>query len=355
MMAPPRVCRGLPGVFVVSFLPSGAHAATTDLVLMQILKSLTRLLPAGVALRPDNWQQLLPYGVSALLAVVLAWQTVQLGWKLLGAEPTIAPAVTGPANTQTRPAATSFDLASIVDGHLFGVASAPGNVDPSDAPATQMSLVLVGTIAQTDPAQGLAIIGESSQSAKVYTVGKVVTGGTKLHSVYPDRVILDRGGKLEALLLPKQFRGGGPSAQIASAGAPVGPDGLGDRIRDMAQRNPAAMTEIMRPQPVFANGQQRGYRVYPGRNRQQFSRLGLMPGDLVTAINGAPLDDPARGLEILQSMNSATDVTVTIERNGQTSQISIDNARVAAEAAAAAVQADMSSASEEAEAEESTE
>jgi general secretion pathway protein C len=86
---------------------------------------------------------------------------------------------------------------------------------------------------------------------------------------------------------------------------------------------------------VFANGQQRGYRVYPGRNREQFSKLGLMPGDMVTAINGTPLDDPARGMEILQSMNSATQVTVTVERNGQSTQVNINNALVAAEAAAA--------------------
>ena len=52
----------------------------------------------------------------------------------------------------------------------------------------------------------------------------------------------------------------------------------------------------------------------------------------MTAINGTALDDPARGMEILQSMNSATDVTVTIERNGQSSQVSINNAQVAAEA-----------------------
>ena len=106
-------------------------------------------------------------------------------------------------------------------------------------------------------------------------------------------------------------------------------------MQDLAAQNPAAITEIIRPQPVFANGQQRGYRVYPGRNRQQFSRLGLMPGDLVTAINGTPLDDPARGMEILQSMNSATQVTVTVERNGQSTQVNINNALVAAEAAAA--------------------
>jgi general secretion pathway protein C len=81
---------------------------------------------------------------------------------------------------------------------------------------------------------------------------------------------------------------------------------------------------------VFANGQQRGFRVYPGRNRQQFAKLGLMPGDLVTAINGTPLDDPSRGMEILQTMNSATQVTVTVERNGQSSQISINNAQLSA-------------------------
>jgi general secretion pathway protein C len=118
---------------------------------------------------------------------------------------------------------------------------------------------------------------------------------------------------------------------------------LGDQIRTLATQNPAAITEIIRPQPVFANGQQRGYRVYPGRNRQQFSKLGLMPGDLVTAINGTPLDDPARGMEILQSINSASEVTVTVERNGQSAQVNINNAQVAADAAAAAAAAQASS------------
>ena len=38
-------------------------------------------------------------------------------------------------------------------------------------------------------------------------------------------------------------------------------------------------------------------------------------------------------------MNSATDVTVTVERNGQSAQVSINNAQVAADAAAAAAAA----------------
>jgi general secretion pathway protein C len=207
-----------------------------------------------------------------------------------------------------------------------------------------MSLVLVGTIAQTDPEKGLAIVGESAPTAKVYGVGKTITGGVRLHAVYPDRVILNRGGKLEALMLPKKFLGGGSPPPVTMATPVRNPQPmLGDQIRTLATQNPAAITEIIRPQPVFANGQQRGYRVYPGRNRQQFSKLGLMPGDLVTAINGTPLDDPARGMEILQSINSASEVTVTVERNGQSAQVNINNAQVAADAAAAAAAAQANS------------
>jgi general secretion pathway protein C len=86
-------------------------------------------------------------------------------------------------------------------------------------------------------------------------------------------VILDRGGKLEALLLPKQFRGTRVAGRRRRRGT-APPPMLGDRIRELAQQNPAAITEILRPQPVFASGQQRGYRVYPGRNRQQFASSG---------------------------------------------------------------------------------
>ena len=227
-------------------------------------------------------------------------------------------------------------MGAIVAAHLFGEANAPAAAatDPNAVAATQMPLVLVGTIAHSDPEQGYAIIGESAQTAKVYGVGKTITGGTKLHSVYPDRAIIDRGGKLEALLLPKKFTGR-RHERVGGARVRGGrPDPmLGERLRQLAANNPGAITEILRPQPVFANGQQRGYRVYPGRNRQQFNKLGLLPGDMVTAINGTPLDDPARGMEILSTMNSAANVTVTVERNGETVQVNINNAQIAADAA----------------------
>jgi general secretion pathway protein C len=302
---------------------------------MQLPNSLSRIKAVARGTGSPAWLTSLPFWVSAALVLLLAWQAIQLVWAILGARPTPATVSGGPGEAPAAPQGATLDVNGIVNAHLFGVAGASGSgeTDPSQVAATQMNLVLVGTIAAADPQQGFAIVGESAATARVYAVGKTITGGTKLHSVYPDRVILDRGGKLEALLLPKKFTGGG---MAAAAPLPQANPMLGQRLQDLAAQNPGAITEIIRPQPVFANGQQRGYRVYPGRNRQQFSRLGLMPGDLVTAINGTPLDDPARGMEILQSMNSASEVTVTVERNGQATQISINNAQVAAEAAAAA-------------------
>jgi general secretion pathway protein C len=90
----------------------------------------------------------------------------------------------------------------------------------------------------------------------------------------------------------------------------------------------------MRPQPVFAQGKQRGYRVYPGRNRQAFVRLGLRPGDLVTAINGTPLDDPSRGQDVFRTMGSSSEAHVTVMRNGQQQDLTLNMAQVAQEAEA---------------------
>jgi general secretion pathway protein C len=283
---------------------------------MPLPKSLSRITSVAGGAGSAAWARSLPLWVSVALVVLLAWQVIQLAWTLLGAERAPGTDAGGAAAVQAPPASPAIDVGAIVNAHLFGVAGAvdAGSSDPNAVAATQMALVLVGTIAHSDPARGYAIIGDSAATAKVYAVGKTITGGTKLHAVYADRVILDRGGKLEALLLPKKYTGGGAvaAAPLPEAAGPA----IGQRLQELAAQNPGAITEIIRPQPVF-------------------SRLGLMPGDLVTAINGTPLDDPARGMEILQSMNSATQVTVTVERNGQSSQININNAALAAESGAA--------------------
>jgi general secretion pathway protein C len=274
----------------------------------------------------DRATRTLPRALTVVLVIGIAWQLVQLTWLLLENRAPAEPAemVMGPPPaTATR---KGIDVQAIAAAHLFGTPQAEQTA-PEDAQPTQMNLVLSAVFAANDPTKGLAVIGESPQSAKVYAVGSTVRPGTRLHSVYLDRVILDRNGQLETLSLPRPSTAGLAITRSAAAPRPGGGQ-FADNLRRIAETNPTAFAEIVRPQPVFANGVQRGYRVYPGRNRQQFAKLGLQPGDLVLSINGTPLDDPQRGMEIFNTIGTSDRVNVTVERNGQSQELTLNTAQI---------------------------
>ena len=279
---------------------------------------------------PEKWRTLLlahgPRIATWTLAVLLAVQAAVIVTGLGGA--TRVPAGTPPQlSARTR----AVDTAMIANAHLFGTAPVvAASQDPRNAQQTTLPLVLTGIISADDPQNGLAILGQTAQSAKVFAVGDNVPGGAKLHLVYSDYVLIDRGGTLEKLLLPRQVASGAPpptSNMLNNAEPPVA-----ERMRKLITEQPSLLADVMRPQPVFANGKQTGFRVYPGRNRQAFVRLGLRAGDLVTAINGTPLDDPEHGQEIFRTLGSSPEAHVTVTRNGQQQDVVLNLAQVTQEA-----------------------
>jgi general secretion pathway protein C len=274
----------------------------------------------------------LPPWVVVVLVALIAWQLARIIWLLVPAGPP-APVTIPPAGSSGSAAVTGeggADIDYIVNAHLFGRfdTSAPvAELDPVDAPDTRLNLELRGTIAAEDADRALAIIAERSREEKVYAIGDAVPGGASLHSVYTDKVLLRRAGQLETLRLPRASDSGGGVAPPRRQG--VAPS-RATSIREIVSQAPARLTDVIRPQPVFRDGQQQGYRVYPGRDRQRFSALGLRPGDLITQINGMSLDDPARGMEIFRSLGDATQVSVTLERSGQAQVLNLDTSQLSA-------------------------
>jgi general secretion pathway protein C len=231
----------------------------------------------------------------------------------------------GPA-TPTNTNLSTLHVSEITSAHLFG--ETHSTVDDANAPQTSVQLVLAGVLAVPDPKRGLAIIGPNAGTAKLYTVGSAVPGGVSLYSVYPDRVLLDRGGIIESLLLPRK-------AQLAGM-APPPSDSLspGQRLATLAQGNAAVLGGLVRAQPVFVGTKLTGYRIYPGGRTSvgAFTHLGLRPGDLITGVNGTPLDDPSRAGEILQTLSSLASANVTIQRNGQSQELTLNLETVASDA-----------------------
>ncbi len=285
--------------------------------------------------RTNQWLSRLqgngPAYVSLILAALIAIELVRMALSFLGGPvKTPQPVVNRPPAPHVRP---GVDVQKVVSAHLFGVAAVePGAQDPANAPLSSANLVLAGTIASQDPKHGVAIISDGGPS-KVYSVGDNVSGAT-LHSVYLDHVILDRAGVLETLMLPRQLLGSRPMAAARRTGADPRTVAAVDNIRRLVQQDPGILDQVMRTVASYDNaaGKLRGFRAYPGRNRAIFNKLGLKPGDLVTAINGTALDDPQHSQEVFNTIQTSDHVTVTIERGGQKQDITLNIAQVAAQA-----------------------
>jgi general secretion pathway protein C len=281
----------------------------------------------------------LPHWVSWLLVAGIAWQLARMVWLLVPA-PAAGDRVEPPAAEQAMAAAAGSaraDVQAIAAAHLFGEAKpdeAPPPVEEAleDVAETQLNLSLKGTIAANDPARARAIIASAGRDEKVYAINDTVAPGTRLHAVYPDRVILNRNGALEALKLPKEFEQSAATPVRRSVPTVEREADPNPSIQEVLTENVTKLADVIRPTPYFVGGQQQGYRVYPGRNRKQFAALGLRPGDLIKDVNGASLTDPQQAMEIFQTLGDADQVTVTVERNGQqqvltlsTSQLTLDN------------------------------
>ena len=275
-------------------------------------------LPASSAELVTRAPQLAVWVLAAALGVQAAVIVTHLAGSGVGHQARAQPVSAAAA----RPA---MDLAALTNGHLFGAAPPPPPVDDANAPPTNMPLVLTGIFAAADSKDGLAIIGTSASNAKVYPVGARVPGNARVHAVYTDRVLLDRNGAIEALLLPHKFTGGGPAPTAPGASAL-------DRVQRAISNEPGIVSDVLRPQPVFADGKLRGYRVYPGGNVKAFATLGLRNGDLVIAVNGTALDDPNRGNDIFSSLANTDQARVTVMRNGQQQDITLNMSQIANQA-----------------------
>jgi general secretion pathway protein C len=260
------------------------------------------------------------------LALALGVQAAVIVTRMAGADHS-APAASPPVTATAAPP----DITRMVSAHLFGaapVAPAP-QIDENNAPATSMPLVLTGILTGHTPQDGMAILGPSPTATRLYAVKQRVPGNAVLYAVYDDRVVLDRNGNLESLMLPHAAGGNGRTL-LAPTPAPVVSPAA--RVQRALDTEPGLLANVMRPQPVFADGRQLGYRVYPARDARAFASLGLRNGDLVTSINGMPLDDPNRGDEIFRTLASADQARITVTRDGQQQELTLNLAQLANQA-----------------------
>ena len=310
----------------------------------QIMEQLLEKITAVAARVPVEKVKL------AIYVVLLLWVADNLAalvW-IAVPQPDAAFLATNVSGSKTQgaqaKASQSADISKMQSWQLFGQVDA--SVSPeveelvpvateldgieNDAVKTRLQLSLQGVVASSNSANSRAMI-EHQKKQEVYKIGDKLPVGKRveLAKILSDRVILDNGGRYESLLLydesaiARQAKG---AAQKKSSRGDKVIDRRGeDRITQMAGdyrkqllSDPTSLADVIKVSVAKGpDGEVMGYRIRPGKHREQFSELGLRSGDIVTEINGITLDNPARALEVYRLLREAQEASFAIKRGNE--------------------------------------
>jgi general secretion pathway protein C len=292
----------------------------------------------GDQLGQEPTQRKLATLTAFVMVIFLAKTLADLTWQMMPAPATdvvAIPADQAPADPQQRGPGIGARIAEL---NLFGkVDDAPAPApEPQAAPETRLNLTLRGIIASDNPDRARAIIAEGTLADKFYRMNEELPGGAKLNAIRPDHVILERNGRFETLSLPKERSPEAERLAQQSAaqsnqprlGAPPNTDGASPTTlsdyRDALKENPQAVNELLNPAPAYQDGKLVGFRLRPTKNRHLLRRNGILRNDIVTSVNGIPLNDPSNSFQVLQQLTSTENIQLTILRNGQEKNVSLN-------------------------------
>lgn len=262
--------------------------------------------------RLAGWRRRLPAFVEIALVLLLVTQAARLLWMLLvPAAPVGSAAAVAP--TQAMPPA--LPVADV----FFRTGSGPLRASGT---SEALGYTLHGV--RSDGSGGSAILGKDGRQAS-HAVGREVAPGITLESVGVDHAVLVSGGERHRLQLPRH------SARQATSQTATLPTGS----RATASTTPAssyaprmattpatatAATANSRKSPSGpgpATQAQDGYTITAGSDNALLRSSGLQAGDVVTSVNGRPLD-PARLAGLKDEFDGQSQVTIQYRRDGKT-------------------------------------
>ncbi len=269
-----------------------------------------------------------------LLVLLLAYNLAELTWRMLAPAPDreSAPSIVKEATAnQIKPDSFARTIAGL---NLFG------HVDASTPPTpvvreTRLNLVLRGVMA-THGKNARAIIYSPSGSDRgenPYAINAKLPGGATLKEIHSDYIVLLHNGRHETLRLPKKVVATGSTGHNipnSSSNRPSsGPSTASTNTqkireyRDALIDDPVSLIGIIRSAPYREDGKLIGYRVQTGRDKDALNNLGLLPGDIVTSVNGVAMGNSTKLMKLLKQLSKAEEVSAEVIRDGSPTLVTI--------------------------------
>ncbi len=178
-------------------------------------------------------------GVGLFLAVVvfLMYRFALMSWLFLGEGPQAEPpSLLTRLSYEVQPS-SDFSLQSLMDAKIFGDAVQPKNLTPIFKTELNEKYQLLG-IFSANGDQARVLIGSGNDKVKSYRLSQSLPDGSKVFEIHAKKVILEKNGAYEYLLL---------NTQIKMAGDPD----LANDLPDIVQRSSSA--KAFKPKPFEAS------------------------------------------------------------------------------------------------------
>lgn len=171
-------------------------------------------------------------------------------------------------------------------------------------------------------ASGTAILQGPDGTQAAYGIGDTVGPDMVLSSVGRDHVLLARSGRSVRLEFSDISV---PPPPPPPGGSTIGLSGdAATAAAGMGLVAPEADPLVAGLRPLSRDGRIEGYVWRRGAPIPALSAAGLREGDVITAVDGEPLARDERLWELGQTVGSGGAVTLTVQRGGQTLDVTIN-------------------------------
>jgi general secretion pathway protein C len=200
-----------------------------------------------------------------------------------------------------------------------------------------LPLNLIGTLIMTNELRSIATIEDKSAST-VYPmrIDDEIPEKIRIVNIEPRRVIFvnKASGRREFIELPEDAQAMNPRitpGRPTVSGGGVGIEKVaptqynvsrGEVDRALSDFN-KVLTEA-RAVPNFENGVASGYKLFQIVPGSIYDKLGLQNGDVISGLNGQPINDPGKAFEMLNELKTSSHLELQVKKDGKSMTYSYD-------------------------------
>jgi len=280
-------------------------------------------------------------GAAAFAAYFLA-DTVSLFTDSLIPDPPAVPAPQVARKTEKRRSMDEY--AQVFSRNIFnsqGIIPEDGTGSMASGPArkTSLPLNLVGTMVLKDELKSIASIEDKSQNL-VFPVRIDDTIGDKIQITKIQHLRVEFINKSTGMLEFVEIiddqpglstRAMSPTTSGRSGSAADGIQQLGEgqvqvdrAVIDKAMGNLGEVLQQAHAMPNFENGMPDGYKILQIVPGSIYDKIGIKNGDIITGLNGEPINDPGKAFQLFNELRSTNHVDIKVKRNGRTMNMNFD-------------------------------